>query len=199
LDPLKLAIIRSFCILFHDTILFCRHGTDHGFRIWAEFRLRNHGLFSISAPTSSGQMTVNSQAYIHLTLHYSEFSEMIMRPVVSQAARETGEDRAISGRWNSRLQRIQITDLDRFVQKDRTGTVMTFPVYFQSCCQLIQIYGSKIEFRFLTELGPDGFLGTASCEVRGDKFTWGLLEKTYNKVWANPVTGITYPGSVWAQ
>ena len=147
MERLKLDVIRWFCILFHDALIFCRHGNDTGFRIWGEVRLRNHDLFSLASPVFTGQATVDNQAYIHLILHCNEFTEMILRPVVSL---EAGAVKAISCLWNSQLQKIKNTDPDPYVIRDRTGAVMTFPVLFPRRCQLMQISGSKLEFRYLT-------------------------------------------------
>jgi len=79
---------------------------------------------------------------------------MILRPVVSL---EAGAAKAISCLWNSQLQNIKNTDPDPYVIRDRTGAVMTFPVLFPGRCQLRQIYGSKLEFRYLTARA-DGFI-----------------------------------------
>ena len=62
------------------------------------------------------------------------------------------------------------------------------------------MYGSKIEYRFLTGLGSEDFLGTASCEVTEDAFTWSMLKDTYDRVWfAADYMGATHPESVWAR
>jgi hypothetical protein len=135
-----------------------------------------------------------------LDLHCNEFSKILLKPVISASAREREADTDILRRWNDQLQAIQAIEIDPSVQKNRTGAVMTFPVQSQNWCELIQIYGSRIEYRFLTGLGCEGFLGCASYIVTAEEYTWTMLEDTYNRAWSTADdVAVRWPESVWQQ